>query len=149
MRRVARGLISISIDYDAISTGATSGLVLQRLTLTNISALGPLAAISKVQHLVEVEPHLMAYSGAANEGQELQWIDIHHSEASKGNAVQAIKQDLGVKRVICFGDSDNDLSIRLAIYDEKGLSSCRQRTAAQCNSAEDGEKPLAHRWQLF
>lgn len=79
--------------------------------ITNISALGPLGPISAVQQLVEEEAHLVAYSGTALEGQALQWIDIQHSDASKGNAVQAIKQDLGVERVICFGDSDNDLSM--------------------------------------
>lgn len=85
--------------------------------ITNISALGPRAAISRVQQLVAAEPHLIAYSGSALEGQELQWIDIHHSEASKGGAIEEIKKDLGVSRVICFGDSDNDLSM-FALADE-------------------------------
>ncbi|MEM1154786.1 MAG: HAD family hydrolase [Pseudomonadota bacterium] len=79
--------------------------------ITNISALGPLGPISAVQQLVEEEAHLVAYSGTALEGQALQWIDIQHSDASKGNAVQAIRDELGVERVICFGDSDNDLSM--------------------------------------
>ena len=85
--------------------------------ITNISALGPQQAISSVQQLVLAEPHLIAYSGAAIEGEDLQWIDIHHSEASKGGAIEEIKKDLGVSRVICFGDSDNDLSM-FALADE-------------------------------
>ena len=79
--------------------------------ITNISALGPMQSISRVHQLVLTEPHLIAYSGAAVEGEDLQWIDIHHSEASKGGAIEEIKKDLGVSRVICFGDSDNDLSM--------------------------------------
>jgi HAD superfamily hydrolase (TIGR01484 family) len=85
--------------------------------ITNISALGPRQAIERVEQLVLAEPHLVAYSGTAIEGEELYWIDIHHSEASKGGAIAAIKQDLGVSRVICFGDSDNDLSM-FALADE-------------------------------
>ena len=39
------------------------------------------------------------------------WIDVHHSDASKGNAVSRLREQLGATRVICFGDSDNDLSM--------------------------------------
>jgi Cof subfamily protein (haloacid dehalogenase superfamily) len=85
--------------------------------ITNISALGPRQSIERVQQQVQAEPHLVAYSGNAIEGQELQWIDIHHSEASKGGAIAELKKDLGVSRVICFGDSDNDLSM-FALADE-------------------------------
>jgi Cof subfamily protein (haloacid dehalogenase superfamily) len=85
--------------------------------ITNVSAIGPRDAIAGVQQLVAHEPHLVAYSGPAVEGDELHWIDIHHSEASKGGAIARIKQDLGVSRVICFGDSDNDLSM-FALADE-------------------------------
>jgi hydroxymethylpyrimidine pyrophosphatase-like HAD family hydrolase len=85
--------------------------------ITNISALGPRLAIERVERLVQAEPHLVAYSGGAIEGEQLQWIDIHHSDASKGGAIAAIREDLGVSRVICFGDSDNDLSM-FALADE-------------------------------
>jgi hypothetical protein len=64
-----------------------------------------------VELLVESEPGLVAYAGAALEGQALRWIDIHHSEASKGGAVELLRRQLGASRVVCFGDSDNDLSM--------------------------------------
>ena len=85
--------------------------------ITNISALGARPAIEAVEHLVDVEDHLVAYAGLAIEGEDLLWIDIHHSAASKGDAVAQLKLDLGVSRVICFGDSDNDLSM-FALADE-------------------------------
>ena len=85
--------------------------------ITNISALGPRRAIENVEQLVQAEPHLVAYSGIAVEAEQLLWIDIHHSDASKGGAIAEIKKDLGVSRVICFGDSDNDLSM-FALADE-------------------------------
>jgi len=85
--------------------------------ITNVSAIGPRDAIARVQQLVSAQRHLMAYAGAAVEGEGLHWIDIHHSEASKGGAIAEIKRDLGVNRVICFGDSDNDLSM-FALADE-------------------------------
>lgn len=79
--------------------------------ITNISALGAREGIESVQRLVGSEDHLVAYTGAAIEGNELHWIDVHHSAASKGGAVEQLKIDLGVDQVICFGDSDNDLSM--------------------------------------
>lgn len=85
--------------------------------ITNVSAMGPSSGVARVEQLVLAEPHLVAYSGPAIEGKALHWIDIHHSEASKGGAIARIKKDLGVSRVICFGDSDNDLSM-FALADE-------------------------------
>ncbi|MDG2048220.1 MAG: HAD family hydrolase [Halioglobus sp.] len=85
--------------------------------ITNISALGAREAIEYVADLVKTEEHLMAYAGNAIEGESLCWIDVHHSAASKGGAVANLKRDLGVSRIICFGDSDNDLSM-FAMADE-------------------------------
>ena len=85
--------------------------------ITNISALGPAAQVAAVERLVEVEPRLVAFAGSAIEGDHLVWIDVHHGEASKGAAVTRLREQLGVTRVICFGDGDNDLSMFL-IADE-------------------------------
>jgi Cof subfamily protein (haloacid dehalogenase superfamily) len=79
--------------------------------ITNISALGEESAISRIRTAVSGEEHLVAYGGLAIEGDNLHWLDVHHSDASKGSAIQTLKDDLGVSRVICFGDSDNDLSM--------------------------------------
>lgn len=85
--------------------------------ITNISALGEPEAIQAVARIVESEPHLVAYAGDAMEGKQWHWIDVHHSAASKGGAIETLKEDLGVSRVICFGDSENDLSM-FAMADE-------------------------------
>lgn len=79
--------------------------------IANISAIGPAVAIRAVEQQVMDAPHLVAYAGTALEGDHLDWIDIHHIDASKGNAVRRLREELGVQRVICFGDSDNDLSM--------------------------------------
>jgi 5-amino-6-(5-phospho-D-ribitylamino)uracil phosphatase len=100
--------------------------------ITNISALGSREAIESVAQLVATEEHLVAYAGTALEGNDLHWVDIHHSAASKGSAVAQLKQDLGVSRVICFGDSDNDLSM-FAVADESyapGNAKAEVRAAA-------------------
>jgi hypothetical protein len=80
-------------------------------TITHVNAIGESEAIKAVIRSVEDEPHLVAYSGFALEGQQWRWLDIHHSDASKGGAITAMKSLLGLERVICFGDSDNDLSM--------------------------------------
>ncbi len=86
-------------------------------SITNVSALGDPRSIEAVVELIADEPHLVAYSATAIEGAELSWIDIHHVDASKGNAVQLLKRELGADRILCFGDSHNDLSM-FAIAEE-------------------------------
>lgn len=79
--------------------------------ISHVNAIGASRAIEAVVASVADEPHLVAYSGVALEGRDWRWIDIHHSDASKGGAIQTLKELLGLNRVICFGDSDNDLSM--------------------------------------
>ena len=80
-------------------------------TITHVNAIGDGEAIEAVLRSVNDEPHLVAYSGIALEGQQWRWLDIHHRDSSKGGAVEDMKRLLGLERVICFGDSDNDLSM--------------------------------------
>jgi Cof subfamily protein (haloacid dehalogenase superfamily) len=79
--------------------------------ITNISALGSATAIGAIEQLIAHEPHLVAYAGDAWEGDGWRWIDIHHTDASKGGAVDSLREQLGIERVVCFGDGDNDLSL--------------------------------------
>ena len=79
--------------------------------ITNISAIGSSGAIAGIENLIRTEPHLVAYSGDAWEGDGWCWIDIHHSDASKGGAIEMLRRQLNASRVVCFGDSDNDLSM--------------------------------------
>ena len=79
--------------------------------VTHVNSIGHGDAIESVRGTVNSEPHLVAYSGNAWEGEPWRWLDVHHSEASKGGAINAMKRLLGLERVICFGDSDNDLSM--------------------------------------
>jgi len=79
--------------------------------VTHVNSIGAANAIQAVAHSVEDEAHLVAYSGLAREGAEWHWLDIHHSNASKGGAIKTLKELLGLERVICFGDSNNDLSM--------------------------------------
>ncbi len=81
--------------------------------ITNISAVGPEDAVRAVAEMISDEDNLVAYMGNAIEDRRLSWIDIHHHSGSKGGAVEHLRQELGYKRVICFGDSDNDLSMFL------------------------------------
>lgn len=79
--------------------------------ITHVNAIGDSASIKAILRSVEDERHLVAYSGFALEGKEWRWLDIHHCEASKGGAIETMKELLGLERVVCFGDSDNDLSM--------------------------------------
>jgi Cof subfamily protein (haloacid dehalogenase superfamily) len=79
--------------------------------ITHVNSIGHSEAIKAVLSSVNDEPHLVAYSGIAWEGRQWRWLDVHHSDASKGGAIKVMKELLGIERVICFGDSDNDLSM--------------------------------------
>ncbi len=79
--------------------------------ITHVNAIGHGEAIKAVLGKIEDEPRLVAYSGIAWEGKDWRWLDVHHSDASKGGAIREMKELLGIKRVVCFGDSDNDLSM--------------------------------------
>jgi len=81
------------------------------VAVTHVNSIGAPTAIQAVVRSVEDEAHLVAYSGLAHEGAEWHWLDVHHSDASKGGAIKTLKELLGLERVICFGDSDNDLSM--------------------------------------
>lgn len=79
--------------------------------ITNISAMGPASAIDRVVEAVAEQTHLVAYSGFAFDDESRKWIDVHNSNASKGGAVELLRTRLGVRKVVCFGDNDNDLSM--------------------------------------
>ena len=79
--------------------------------VTNVSMIGIAAAVEEVQRELNKNRNLVSYSGPAMEGSPYKWMDIHHCKASKGAAVKKIKDILGATNLICFGDSDNDLSM--------------------------------------
>lgn len=111
--------------------------------ITNISALGEQGAIDRVQELVDRQPHLVAYSGTALEGDDWHWIDVHHSAASKGSAIEQLKRDLGITRVLCFGDSDNDLSMFSVADESYAPSNAKEQVKAAATAVighhdEDG-----------
>lgn len=85
--------------------------------IANISALGDGDAIKAINLDLAEQPHLVAYFGPGMYSPGAYWMDIHHSAASKGSAVDVLKKELGFARIICFGDGDNDASL-FALADE-------------------------------
>ncbi len=79
--------------------------------VTNISMIGLAANVYDMWRELNAHPNLIAYSGPALEGKKFSWVDVHHCLANKGTAVTNLKTKLGATNVICFGDSDNDLSM--------------------------------------
>lgn len=79
--------------------------------ITNINALGLDYQVAAICKEAESEAHLVVYSGGDMYKQGFHWIDIHHVDANKGGAVTMLKAELGVDKIICFGDSDNDSSM--------------------------------------
>ncbi|MGS2718294.1 HAD family hydrolase [Eionea flava] len=81
------------------------------MAITNISMIGDASEIDHIHHQVNTQTHLIAYSGPAIEGNGLKWMDIHHNNANKGNGISQLRKRLKTEKIICFGDSDNDLSM--------------------------------------
>jgi Cof subfamily protein (haloacid dehalogenase superfamily) len=85
--------------------------------VTNISMIGVADTINELWLELNTYENLIAYSGPAFQGKQFKWMDVHHCRANKGSAVNHLKKQLGANNVICFGDSDNDLSM-FALADE-------------------------------
>ncbi len=123
-------------------------------TITHVNAIGDGEAINSVLRTVIDEPHLVAYSGVALEGQQWRWLDVHHSDASKGGAITTMKRLLGLERVICFGDSDNDFSMFEAADESYAPANANDRiksaaTAVIGHHDEDGiARFLRERFEL-
>jgi Cof subfamily protein (haloacid dehalogenase superfamily) len=115
-------------------------------SVTHVNAIGAAADILAVLAGVEDEPHLVAYSGIAFEGEKWRWLDVHHSDASKGGAIESLKALLGVERVICFGDSDNDLSMFAAADESYAPANANERikSAATAVIGHHDEEGIAH-----
>lgn len=79
--------------------------------VTNISMIGDNDVIHEMWLEFNEHTDLVAYSGPAMEDEKFSWMDIHHRQANKGSAVIDLKKQLGASNVICFGDSNNDLSM--------------------------------------
>jgi Cof subfamily protein (haloacid dehalogenase superfamily) len=102
--------------------------------VTNISMIGLAQPITKMWLELNAHENLIAYSGPALEGDKYRWMDVHHRLANKGSAVTNLKNQLGASKVICFGDSDNDLSM-FALADE---SYAPENAAADIKKAANG-----------
>ena len=74
------------------------------------------------------------------------YADLFLGAASKGGAVTQLKQDLGVSRVICFGDSDNDLSMFSVAEESYAPSNARDevRAAATAVIGHHDEDGISH-----
>jgi Cof subfamily protein (haloacid dehalogenase superfamily) len=118
-RTVYHPVLQTEADHALIRGVCTEGNVKTRALdelppdaiVTHVNSIGAVDAVNAVLRSVEEEPQLVAFSGLAMEGSQWHWLDIHHSDASKGAAIKTLKELLGFERVICFGDSDNDLSM--------------------------------------
>jgi len=99
-----------------------------------ISAIGKRGPIDRIAAAVEPEQQLVAYASTALEGGDWRWIDIHHTNATKGNAVNRVRSEIGASRVLCFGDGQNDLSM-FAIADE---------SFAPANAADEIKSKASH-----
>lgn len=114
--------------------------------ITHVNSIGAGDSIRAVLRSVEEEPHLVAYSGVALEGKQWYWLDVHHSDASKGGAIKTLKELLGLERVICFGDSDNDLSMFAAADEGYAPANANDaiKAAATAVIGHHDEEGIAH-----
>lgn len=110
VNEMCRRYIALFEEKDTIATKPLVSLSSQA-EITNINALGSQVEIQSIHEAIQSEPHLVVFTGGDMYKKDFHWMDIHHSASSKGGAVNMLKQALGYDRVICFGDSDNDLSM--------------------------------------
>lgn len=68
------------------------------------------AVIDMAEGLADV-PGVAVFAGHDMYHPGSYWLDVHHAAGTKGDAVKLIQQQLGANKLVCFGDSDNDLSM--------------------------------------
>lgn len=79
--------------------------------ITNISSTGLKDPTESVIKKLFSADSLATFYGPDMYKEMHYWMDIHHIDATKGGAIELLKKDMGFKKVICFGDSDNDISM--------------------------------------
>ena len=125
------------------------------IKISNVSAIGPAEVINKIRDSINHSTDLVAYSGQAIEDSNINWMDIHHSAGSKSRAVKVLKEKLGIDKIICFGDSDNDLSLFLESDEAYAPENAKQiikniATAVISHHQEDGvARFLRSRFELL
>ena len=78
--------------------------------LNIFAATGNAAVMGMAEELADV-PGVAVFAGHDMYSPGSFWMDIHHAAGTKGDAAKLIQQQLGAKKMICFGDSDNDISM--------------------------------------
>ena len=143
--RVERELIE-NISISAHTTARPLDELPADAVVTHINSIGRGEAIGAVSDVVNNTPHLVAYSGNAWEGEPWRWLDVHHSDATKGGAISSIREQLGLERVICFGDSDNDLSMFEAADESYATANANDsiKSAATAVIGHHDEEGVAH-----
>lgn len=77
----------------------------------NVSAITDnVRALDMAEELSDL-PGVEVFAGPAMYDTDHYWMDIHHVHGNKGDAVRFIQEQVGAERLVCFGDSDNDLSM--------------------------------------
>ncbi len=151
--KVEQGLLE-SIGIDERLTAHDLSELPEDAEVTHINAVGAPDPVLAVYHAVESESHLVAYTGVALEGHEWRWLDVHHSDASKGGAIVTLKELAGLERLLVFGDSDNDLSMFAAADESFAPSNANERIRSNATEVighhdEDGvAKYLRERFDL-
>lgn len=107
---MCRHYVSLFQDKDTITPKPLVSLS-AHTEITNINALGSEGEIKAICGAIKDQEHLVVYTGGDMYKEDFHWLDIHHSASNKGGAVEMLKSSLGYDRVICFGDSDNDISM--------------------------------------
>jgi hydroxymethylpyrimidine pyrophosphatase-like HAD family hydrolase len=108
--------------------------------------IGDADTIDGMWRKIKTQENLIVYSGPALESGDFRFMDVHYCHASKGAAVAGLKEQLGVSNIICFGDSDNDLSM-VKLADESYAPENAKAEIKACASAVIGhyhENGIAH-----
>lgn len=83
---------------------------IQEHVLNIFAATDNAAVMNMAEELADI-PGVAVFAGHDMYSDNNFWMDIHHASGTKGDAAKLIQQQLGAKKLICFGDSDNDISM--------------------------------------
>jgi hypothetical protein len=68
---------------------------------------------------------------------EYSWLELGHLDANKGAAIQALRAMTGARRVVCFGDSANDIPMFAAADRAYAVANALPEVAAAADAVID------------
>lgn len=93
------------------------------------NACGTPAELDALEAALGTDPDVFAHFGPDIYVPGYAWLEVCHPRANKGDAVRFVRDYLGARRLVCFGDNTNDLEMFLAADESYAVANAHPAAA--------------------